>query len=124
MAGQVADYLADLWLDQLAVMSTWASLHGSDPRVDDPLDSELAGIGYTRVLVTWETDQRARANRDALHWTNLPVGTIAAVGAFDAPINGHLLFSCVLDSPVPYLTSGGVYTLPAATLVVTIDQVV
>jgi hypothetical protein len=118
----VSDYLAGRWLDILASESTWASLHVSDPRQGDPLASEVDGIGYSRVNVTWERGNRAVTNVNTLSWTNLPRVTLWAVGAFDHSVNGNLLFSCLLSDPIPYVNSGGVYTLAARDLTVVVDM--
>lgn len=123
MPGRISPFLASKWLDVLATESTWASLHVADPMNEDPLACELDGIGYSRVGVTWTAGDRAVINANVLSWTNLPRTTLWAVGAFNAPVNGDFLFSCVLEDPRPYTTTGGVYTLAAGELAVVVDIV-
>ena len=87
--------------------------------MSDPLTVELT---TTRVLGIWvRSSTYALTETSALVFPGLLAGAhVAGVAGFDAAVNGHMLFSDLLDTPVDFPT-GGTYTLPGSEYVIGID---
>lgn len=117
------------WMDSIEDAEKHMALFSADPwSVADPTTVEIIGGTYARQESLWlRSDVRAITLDAALVWRSLVPGTtVAAVGAFDDPFAGRLLFrSMHLDesgnpAPIAY-PSGGTHTLAAGEYVVGID---
>lgn len=121
--------LIESWMDDIEDRPKWMALFSTDPwMVADPATVEVIGGTYARLESVWvRTDVRAITLDEGLVWRSLPPGTvIAAVGAFEDPFVGEMLFrSMLLDEagdPAPLtLPSGGTYKLDAGEYMVGID---
>lgn len=118
--GRFSSYQSELWMDEVEAKPKWLTVVSADPlAVSNPLAVELA---TTRVLGTWvRSSTYAMTLTSPLVFPGLPAGThVAGVAGFDDTVNGHLLFSDLLDTPVDF-PDGGTYTLPAGEYVIGID---
>lgn len=121
--------VVETWMDDIEDRPKHMALFSADPwGVADPVTVELVGGTYARQDSLWlRTDIRAITLDAALVWRSLVPGTVvAAVGGFDDPFAGTLLFrSMITDvagnpAPVSY-PSGGTHTVAAGQYVVGID---
>jgi hypothetical protein len=117
------------WMDEIEDAPKHMALFSADPwAVADPTTVEVIGGTYARQDSLWlRSDVRAITLDAGVVWRSLVPGTVvAAVGAFDDPFAGELLFrSMLLDedgNPQPRAyPSGGTHTLAAGQYVVGID---
>ena len=121
--------LIETWMDGVQDAEKHMALFSADPfAVADPATVEVIGGTYARQDSLWlRNDVRALTLDEAVVWRSLVPGTVAAaVGAFDDPFAGSLLFrSLLLDedgNPDPKVfTVGGTFSLAAGEYVVGID---
>jgi hypothetical protein len=125
--GRFSLYVTAGWMDTMWARAQaddiWLALVSADPlAVSDPMTVEVVGEALAREQSDWEhTTPTMMTLLNSVLFTGLPPGAhVAGVAGFDAPFNGHLLFSDLLDSPVDF-PSGGSYTLPAGEYVIGID---
>jgi hypothetical protein len=120
--GRFAPWVVKQWMDQIEGWDKYLALFASDPYAGDPLAAEIVGGIYARQLSEWiRSSDYALTLSAGLVWRSLVPGTVVrAVGAFDAPFNGNLLFRSLLPEAVEY-ASGGTYPLPAGEYVVGLD---
>lgn len=99
-------------LMEASLPALWAALLTQDPRtVQDPLTVELVSSAYSRPEARTSGGARPQIN-----FLGIPAGaTIAAIGMFDAPVNGNLRFIYVLDEPYQF-GKGGSISIPGGTL--------
>jgi hypothetical protein len=127
--GSFSISVIERWMDEVEDLDKQMALFSADPwAVADPVTVEVIGGTYARQDSLWlRTDVRAITLDAALVWRSLVPGTVvAAVGAFDDPFAGTLLFRSVLldeaGNPAPRsFPSGGTFTLAAGEYVVGID---
>lgn len=108
-----SDPLPDLLLP--TVPDLWAGLLTQNPRtVQDPLTIELISRIYSRP------EARIGGVWQDLLFPGIPQGsTVAALGLFDAPVNGNMRFVYVYDTPYVF-SKGGYLQIPAANLAISI----
>lgn len=118
--GRFSSYQSQLWMDEVEAKEKWLTVVSADPlAVSNPLTVELI---TTRILGVWvRSSTYAMTLTIPLVFPDLPSGAhVAGVAGFDAPVNGHLLFSDLLDTPVDF-PEGGTYILPGSEYVIGID---
>lgn len=121
--GRLSPYLTIGWVDDLESAPKWLALVSSDPLATSaPLTAEIVGGTVTRMTSAWtRTGPMALTLNAAVAFVGLPpMAHVAGVAAFDAEVNGNLLFADLLDAPVSF-PGGGTYTLAAGEYVVGID---
>jgi hypothetical protein len=123
MLGSVSDYQADKWLKQLVDGPVWASLHTEDPNMSASLLTEIQGGQYQRAPVKWTQTSRLIVNYMSLAWVIPGVTTIRALGGYSEVVNGNLLFSVPLSSPVSFTQTGGVWTVAKGQLAIALDLI-
>lgn len=118
--GRFSTHRVTTWMDEVYAQDKWMTLVSADPHaVSDPLTVELT---TTRYLGTWDrTSATSITNSSALSFPGLPAGAhVAGMAAFDAEVNGNLIFADLLDTEEDY-PDGGTYVLPTGEYVVGID---
>ena len=121
--GRFAPSKVTAWMDDLEAEDIWLSLVSSDPLATaSPYTAELVGGTVARLASSWtRTSFNLMTLDEPLSFVGLPAGAyLAGVAAFDAAVNGNLLFADLLDQPLGF-PAGGSYTLPAGEYVVGID---
>lgn len=116
--------LREEWTDQVEAIDKWMAIFSANPEgLALPATVEVSGEVYARQQSLWtRTGPTVLTLAESVRWRNLPPGSVvAAVGGFDDPFDGLLVFSeLVLPEPVSY-PSGGTYTLPAGEYELRID---
>lgn len=129
MNGRFSKYQTARWMDTLASRTLYMALFTSDPyAVSNPLTVELLGTSITRQPSTWErTSPYSLELRNDIFFYAIPSETsIVAIGAFDAAINGNLIFRDLMSSdgkrsnPIYYAT-GGTYGIAVGEMVIGLD---
>lgn len=118
--GRFSNFKTTTWMDTVVADDKWMTLVSADAlAVADPLTVELT---TTRVQGTWfRTSNSLLTLTSPLVFPGLLAGAhVAGVAGFNAAVNGNLLFSSLLDTPVDF-PAGGTYTLPAGQYVLGID---
>lgn len=103
------------WMDDIEATPKWMAIFASDPDgLMLPASVEVSGDVYARQASLWvRTGPVLLTLTEAVRWRNLPPGSVvAAVGGFDDPFAGDLVFSEPLAEPISY-PSGGTYLIPA-----------
>lgn len=121
MDGRWSDWQVQRWLDELG--PTWLGLFASDPfAASDPLMVEHFAPTYSRPPMTFSrTGPRLLTSAAAASWQGLPVGApVAAIGGFDAPVNGRLRFA-LPEADDAVIRPGGLYSLPAGSIYLGVD---
>lgn len=118
------------WMDDIEATPKWMAIFSSDPDgLLMPETVEVSGEVYSRQDSIWlRTGAVVLTLNEASIWRNLPPGSVvAAVGAFDDPFAGELVFSEPIrdpdtgdPTPISY-PSGGTFVLPAGELELRID---
>lgn len=90
---------------EASLPALWAALLTQDPRtVQDPLTVELVSSAYSRPEA-----RTSSGSRPQIAFLGIPAGaTIAAIGLFDAAVNGNLRFIYVLDDPYRFAQGGSI----------------
>ena len=98
MAG-MSTYLRNKVLDaifnntSLAVANVYVSLHGSDCGVNGANEIEAGAYSYARKALSMDAAADGELDNDAeVEWENLPAGTIAYFGFWDADVSGNFLW--------------------------------
>lgn len=102
-------------MDAIAALDISMALFSADPMgVSSPATVEVVGQTYARQDSVWtRTGPTTLTLAQPCIWRSLPPGAVvAAVGAFDDPFQGVLLFADLL-TPQAEFPSGGTYVLPA-----------
>lgn len=118
--GRVSDFLVDKWLNELT-SNTYAALHYDNPDVAGAYSSEVFGGSYARVKLSMTTSaNRAIWNAGTITFTGLPTVSITHLGIWNAAINGDLLYSSPLPTPLRVQT-GSRQAFPAGILAFSFD---
>jgi hypothetical protein len=108
--------LREAWMDDIEAVAKWMTLFSADPDgLAIPTTVEISGDVFARQESLWtRTGPATLTLAEVVRFRNLPPGTvIAAVGAFDGPLSGTIVFSDpVAPEPLEY-PSGGTFTIPA-----------
>lgn len=122
MDGRFAPSVIEGWIDEAEAWTKWLALFASDPYLGDPLTAEIIGGLYARESPGWTRSSVAALTlTDGVLFRSLAPGTsVVAIGAFDAPFNGTLLFRDLLVTPRTFPT-GGTFRLDAGEYVIGLD---
>lgn len=114
-----SDYQVNKWLTELGDL--WLALHFDNPDIAGAYASEVFGGSYVRMSAAM-TDASSRAifTLTTVKFSGLPAVSISHLAAWDAKTNGNLIASVALPTAVRILP-GTSYTVPAATLALSID---
>lgn len=130
MKGRFSKYQTSAWMDDLASRSLYMALFTQDPyAVTNPLSVELVGTSINRQPSEWKRTSSfsLELNNDVFFAAIPPETSLVAIGAFDAPINGNLIFRDLIDAagngrgePL-YLPTGGTFGIAAGDMVIGLD---
>ena len=130
MRGRFSTYQASAWLDALASRPLYMALFTQDPyAVTNPLSAELIGTSINRQPSEWTRTSSfsLELNNDVFFAAIPPETSLVAIGAFDAPINGNIIFRDIIDAtgdgrgePL-HLPTGGTFGIAAGDMVIGLD---
>jgi len=111
MTGRISDYLTGKWLADLS--TCWVALHTDNPDIAGAYASEVFGGGYGRQIGQFSfPDSRATWNTNAISFAGLPAVTLTHLCGWDSTVNGNLLWSIALDTPIRVIAGRGVSWAP------------
>lgn len=121
MAG-ITNYLGNAILTtRFTSVSTYLSLHTSDPGTNGSGATELIGGGYARQLLAWTTaSNRTIANTNAMKFLNLTAGTVTYLAIWDALSGGNCLYSVAMPTPM-VVTAGQYVTFPVSDIAIVLN---
>lgn len=112
------------WMDDIEATPKWMAAFSANPEgLALPATVEIDGDVYARQESVWlRSGPTTLTLAEVVRFRSLPPGAVlAAIGAFDDPFAGTLVFSeLILPEPITYPT-GGTYTLPAGEYELRID---
>ena len=129
MNGRFSSYQTARWMDSMANRTLYLSLFTADPyAVSNPLTVELIGTSVVRQPTSWlrTSPYSIELEHDVYFRAIPPETSVVAIGAFDAEVNGNLLFRDLMSQngvtaqPI-YFGTGGSYGIAAGQMVVGID---
>lgn len=100
---------------QLGDIPMWFAAFSANPlTAPDPLTVEVLGATIVRPQAAWAAfGLTGLVNSADVEFLALPAGShLAAVGLFDAEVNGTLMAADTLDTPLDFPV-GGAWVLPA-----------
>ena len=128
MNGRFSNSVIRSWMDDIVSKDLWLSLFAADPYTQsNPLTAEIANMATYRQQSVWTrtTDYSIELANDVTFRSIPPETTIVAIGAFDAPLNGELLFRDLLsedgNAQPLYLAAGGSLRIPVGQMVAGVD---
>lgn len=128
MNGRFSNYQLQRWADTLVGETLYLSLFTSDPfSVDNPMSVELIGTSVVRQPSLWRKSSSTtiELENDVFFRAIPPETTVVAIGAFDASVNGNLIFRDLFNQNgrfVPlYFSTGGALTIPEGQFIVGLE---
>lgn len=128
MHGRFSNYQLQRWADTLVGETLYLSLFTSDPfSVDNPMSVELIGTSVVRQPSVWRKSSSTtiELENDVFFRAIPPETTVVAIGAFDAAVNGNLIFRDLFNQAgrfVPlYFSTGGALTIPEGQFIVGLE---
>ena len=129
MNGRFSSYQIARWMDSLASRTMYMALFTSDPyAVSNPLTAELVGTSVSRQPSSWErtSPYSLELRNDVFFHAIPPETTVVAIGAYNAAVNGQLIFRDLMSdngrvSTPLYFSTGGSYGIAAGEMVIGLD---